>query len=77
MTSAINYMSGDKHDYGICWCLMLETPIFNTKLSAATFTQYGCAFIPQIDVFDTKQSEILQGECFQAVSSHAQLLHGG
>lgn len=28
-------------------------------------------------MFDTKQSEILQGECFQAVSGHAQLLHGG
>lgn len=33
--------------------------------------------LPQIDVFDAQQSEILQRERLQAVSSHAQLLHGG
>lgn len=32
---------------------------------------------PQIDVFDAEQSEVLQCERLQAVSSHAQLLHGG
>lgn len=35
------------------------------------------AAVPQIDVFDAEQPEVLQGERFQAVSSHAQLLHGG
>jgi len=28
-------------------------------------------------VFDAEQPEVLQGERVQAVSSHAQLLHGG
>lgn len=36
-----------------------------------------CILVPQIDVFDVKQPEVLQGERFQVVPGHAQLLHGG